>query len=54
MVGARSVGKPVTRVVDGGPGPSIIDLPAAGCWRLDLKWAGHADTLDVRYARNRG
>jgi hypothetical protein len=54
MVGARTVGKPVTRVVDGGPGPSIIDLPAAGCWRLDLRWAGHSDTLDVRYARNSG
>jgi hypothetical protein len=53
MVGARSVGQPVTRVVDGGPGPSIIDLPAAGCWRLALHWAGHSDTLDVRYAPNK-
>jgi hypothetical protein len=54
MVGARSVGKPVTRVVNGGPGPSIIDLPAGGCWRLDLRWAGHSDTVDIRYARNSG
>jgi hypothetical protein len=54
MVGSHTVGKPVARVVNGGPGPSIIDLPAAGCWRLDLKWAGHRDTLDVRYARNTG
>jgi hypothetical protein len=53
MVGTRTVGSPVTRVVDGGPGPSIIDLPAAGCWRLALHWAGHSDTLDVRYARNK-
>jgi len=52
MVGARNVGSSVTRVVPGGPGPSIIDLPAAGCWRLALHWAGHSDTLDVRYARN--
>src|SRR2546429_5000640 len=27
------VGKPVARVVKGGPGPSIVDLPAPGCWR---------------------
>jgi hypothetical protein len=53
MVGARRVGSSVTRVVDGGPGPSIIDLPAAGCWRLALRWAGHVDTLDVRYAQNK-
>jgi hypothetical protein len=54
MVGAHTVGSRVTRVVSGGPGPSIIDLPAAGCWRLALHWAGHTDTLDVRYARNGG
>jgi hypothetical protein len=54
MVGSHNVGTPVGRVVRGGPGPSIIDLPAAGCWRLDLTWAGHTDTLDVRYARNTG
>jgi hypothetical protein len=52
MVGAHNVGTRVSRVVRGGPGPSIIDLPAAGCWRLALHWAGHSDTLDVRYARN--
>jgi hypothetical protein len=54
MVGAHTVGSPVTRVVSGGPGPSIIDLPAAGCWRLALRWGGHTDTLDVRYAPNSG
>ena len=53
MVGTRTVGSSVTRVVNGGPGPSIIDLPAAGCWRLALHWAGHSDTLDVRYAPNK-
>ncbi|MBQ0993944.1 hypothetical protein KBX08_28150 [Micromonospora sp. H61] len=40
----------VTREVAGGPGPSIIDLPQAGCWRLDLRWSGHADTMDLVYA----
>ena len=49
MVGARAVGRPVTRLVQGGPGPSIVNLPAAGCWRLRLAWAGRTDTLDLRY-----
>ncbi|MDG9673714.1 hypothetical protein [Micromonospora sp. DH14] len=41
----------VIREVPGGPGPSIIDLPRAGCWRLDLSWSGHTDTMDLTYAR---
>ncbi|MFF5180873.1 hypothetical protein ACFY2Q_22825 [Micromonospora sp. NPDC000316] len=40
----------VSREVAGGPGPSIIDLPRAGCWRLELRWAGHTDTIDLVYA----
>ncbi|MEO3774742.1 hypothetical protein [Micromonospora sp. B9E7] len=40
----------VIREVAGGPGPSIIDLPQAGCWRLDLAWSGHTDTMDLVYA----
>jgi hypothetical protein len=39
----------VHREVPGGPGPSIIDLPRAGCWHLTLTWSNHADTLDLRY-----
>ena len=35
--------------VPGGPGPSIIDLPAPGCWTLHLNWSGHADELKLRY-----
>ncbi|WP_197025305.1 hypothetical protein [Nocardioides sp. URHA0032] len=38
-----------TRVVDGGPGPSIIDLPRTGCWHLTLQWAGRTDTMDLAY-----
>ena len=53
MVGTHDVGTPVSRIVQGGPGPSIINLPAAGCWRLALHWAGLSDSLDVRYAPNR-
>jgi len=51
MEGRRRVGRPVTRVVVGGPGPSGIDLPAAGCWRLTLRWSGRSDQLDLRYVR---
>ena len=39
----------VTRVVDGGPGPSIIDLPEPGCWHLTLQWGDHSDTLNLAY-----
>jgi len=41
----------VERKVTGGPGPSIVDLPEAGCWRLTLRWSGHTDTMDLLYAR---
>ncbi|MFU8852871.1 hypothetical protein ACNAW0_18060 [Micromonospora sp. SL1-18] len=43
----------VTREVPGGPGPSIIDLPQAGCWHLDLRWSGRTDTMDLVYADGR-
>jgi hypothetical protein len=35
--------------VPGGPGPSIIDLPAPGCWTLHLSWSGYSDELELRY-----
>jgi hypothetical protein len=54
MAGRRLLGKPVARSVQGGPGPSSIDLPAAGCWRMTLHWAGRADTLDLVYQRPAG
>jgi hypothetical protein len=38
-----------TRVVDGGPGPSIIDLPRPGCWHLTLQWGDNSDTLNLAY-----
>ena len=53
MDGRRRVGRPVTRVVVGGPGPSGINLPAPGCWRLTLRWSGRTDELDLRYAHRR-
>jgi hypothetical protein len=49
MQGARRLGEPVSRLIRGGPGPSYLNLPAAGCWRLTLSWAGRSDSLDLRY-----
>lgn len=49
MTGTRRDGAPVTRVVSGGPGPSTINLPSAGCWRLTLRWSGWSDQLDLQY-----
>jgi len=49
MAGATAVGQPVTRIVQGGPGPSIVNVPAPGCWRLALAWSGRTDSLDLRY-----
>jgi hypothetical protein len=42
-------GPAVERSVPEGPGPSIVDLPAAGCWRLTLTWNGGTDTMRLRY-----
>jgi hypothetical protein len=53
MIGSTPVGSPVGRKVIGGPGPSIINLPTAGCWRFTLRWSGQLDTLDLTYAANR-
>ena len=36
--------------VDSAPGPSTVDLPRAGCWRLTLSWSGHVDTMDLTYS----
>jgi hypothetical protein len=51
MRGTRRVGRHVVRVVRGGPGPSGINLPAPGCWRLTLSWSGRTDRLDLEYRR---
>ncbi|MFZ0386042.1 MAG: hypothetical protein WAL22_10285 [Solirubrobacteraceae bacterium] len=51
MTGTRRDGSAVRRTVLGGPGPSIINLPAPGCWRLTLRWSGWTDQLDLQYTR---
>ncbi len=42
-------GETVTREVEGGPGPSLVDMPSDGCWRFDLRWTGGSDEMHVRY-----
>ena len=49
MDGTQLVGAPVRRVISNGPGPSYVDAPSAGCWRLTLTWSGRRDTLDLAY-----
>ncbi len=49
MDATTRVGAPVGRSVEGGPGPSIIDLPEPACWRLSLGWADRTDTLVLAY-----
>lgn len=32
-----------------GTGPSLVNLPAAGCWTLNLSWPGHHDRVELQY-----
>lgn len=50
LIGGIAVGPVLQRTVAGGPGPSEIDMPTAGCWQFTLRWSGHADTVDLPYA----
>lgn len=50
MVGGQPIGAPVEHVVQGGPGPSYVDVLQPGCWRLTLSWAGRRDNLDLAYS----
>lgn len=49
MDGTQLVGAPVREIVTNGPGPSYVDAPSAGCWRLTLTWSGRRDTVDLVY-----
>ncbi len=40
----------VDRVVTGGPGPSLIDVPQAGCWTFTLSWSGHQEQVALPYS----
>lgn len=50
LIGGTAVGSVQRRTVAGGPGPSLIDMPVAGCWQFTLRWSGHVDTVDLPYA----
>lgn len=53
LIGVTAVGSVQRRTVAGGPGPSLIDMPTAGCWQFTLRWSGHVDTVDLPYAAGR-
>jgi hypothetical protein len=44
----------VTRVLPHGAGPSYVNLPAAGCWQLVLRWGDARDALDLQYTARPG
>ena len=50
LIGGTVAGSVQRRTVAGGPGPSLIDMPTAGCWQFTLRWSGHVDTVDLPYA----
>jgi hypothetical protein len=52
MRGTRPVGRHVVRVIRGGPGPSYLNLPAPGCWRLSVRRSGRSDELDLVFVHH--
>jgi hypothetical protein len=40
-------GPAVTAGLPSPAGPSYVDLPSPGCWRVTLSWPGGSDTLDL-------
>ena len=42
-------GTVTTLAVPEGPGPSLVDLPTPGCWRLTLAWPDHTDRAAIAY-----
>ena len=45
----QKTGEIVTRELPNGPGPSIVNLPRAGCWRFALGWGDQRDEMFIRY-----
>lgn len=45
----QASGETVTKDLPDGPGPSIVDMPTAGCWHVILRWADQEDEIFVRY-----
>lgn len=51
-VGVSARGVTTSWPANSSPGeiyPSTDDVPFPGCWRFTLRWAGHVDTLALRY-----
>jgi hypothetical protein len=40
-------GPAVTAGLPAPVGPSYVDLPSPGCWRLTMSWPGGTDTIDL-------
>ncbi|HST68015.1 MAG TPA: hypothetical protein VLM05_22785 [Mycobacteriales bacterium] len=45
----EGTGLSVRRDIGSAPGPSIVDLPRAGCWQLELHWGSYTDSISLRY-----
>jgi hypothetical protein len=45
----QATGETVTKELPDGPGPSIVDMPKAGCWRFILNWGDQRDEMFIRY-----
>ena len=45
----QATGETVTKELPDGPGPSIVNMPRAGCWRFALQWGDHCDEIFIRY-----
>ena len=45
----QATGRTVTRELADDPGPSIVDMPTAGCWQFALSWADQHDEDFIRY-----
>jgi hypothetical protein len=48
-ISAQLEGSDTTEIRTVNIGPSIVDLPVAGCWQMTLTWPGHSDTIAFRY-----
>jgi hypothetical protein len=42
----------VTQPANSSPGeiyPTVVDVPAPGCWHFDLHWADHDASVELEY-----
>jgi hypothetical protein len=46
----QGTSRTATRVLPNGPGPSYVNMPAAGCWQMNLTWSGYHDSIALPYA----